>query len=80
MKNPGWDSVPEDKKPALEEVMHMLEHIKMRFVLVVYASDGVGAVLSDVHPSQAIGSLEQVLAAAKAGVGFDRIADKKRPQ
>jgi hypothetical protein len=77
----GWARIPEHSKEAVEDAMRTLEHSKVRFVLMVFPENGVGAILSNITPEHAISALDQALAAARAGVEVDTIEDSKsRPQ
>jgi hypothetical protein len=77
----GWARIPEHSKEAVADAMRTLEHAKVRFVLMIFPENGVGAILSNITPEHAISALDQALTAAKAGCEVDVIEDSKaRPQ
>jgi hypothetical protein len=69
----GWDDLPAAKRAAATAALKILEDVDVKFVLMVFWADGVGAVLSNIEPGRAIEPMEQALAAAKAGVPAELI-------
>jgi len=65
----AWSNLTDQQRAAVSAATTLVEDAKMRFVMLLFSHDGVGAVISNIEPNQSVGLIEQALTAAKANVG-----------
>ena len=67
----AWEALSEGSRAAIEKASWHLRDADLRFVLMVFEGergDGVGAVVSNIDPSQAVGLMEGAVRAARMNV------------
>jgi len=69
----AWNNLAPAEKEAANDAMQTLSHASLRFVLVVFSDAGVGGVLSNIEPSEALKPLEAALRAAQSGVEVSEV-------
>jgi hypothetical protein len=69
--------LPAPQKQAASVAADLVADAEMRFVMMLFCHDGVGAVISNLEPAQSVGMIEQALKAAKASVEMVEIGRER---
>jgi len=65
----AWSNLSDQQRAATDAAATLLDDVGMRFVMLLFSHDGVGAVISNIEPEKSVGLIEQALSAAQANVG-----------
>ena len=76
----GWDLLDLDQQAASKAAARLIEDAKLRFVMMLFSGDKVGAVISNIDPPNAVGLIEQALRAAKSQCGIEEIDGRESLQ
>ena len=71
----GWDKLTPDQQNATAVAARLCEEAGMRFVFLLFNDDGMGAVISNIAPANALPMIAQAHRAAKANVDVNPIDD-----
>jgi hypothetical protein len=66
MNDTGWMALDEAQQEAGKAAARLVEEAELSFVMLLFADDRVGAVISNIEPANAVKLIEQALKAAKA--------------
>jgi hypothetical protein len=69
----GWAHLNQQQQDAVSAAARLTEDAGLRFVFLMFAEDGVGAVISNIEPADAVPMISDALKAAKAHVGVEPI-------
>ena len=69
----GWAHLNQQQQDAVAAAARLTEDAGLRFVFLMFAENGVGAVVSNIAPDDAVPMIDQALKAAKANVGHEPI-------
>ena len=76
----GWDLMDAGQQAASKAAARLIEDAKLRFVMMLFRDDRVGAVISNIDPAQAVGLIEQALTAARSQCGIEEIDGRENLQ
>jgi len=71
----GWTRLTKEQQDACSAAARIVEAADMRFVFLLFGRDGIGAVISNVEPGDAVPMIDAALKAAQSGIGADDIID-----
>ena len=71
----GWTRLTKEQQDACSAAARVVEDANMRFVFMLFSREGVGAVISNIEPGDAVPMIDAALEAAKSGVAADDIID-----
>jgi hypothetical protein len=69
----GWAHLNQQQQDAVAAAARLTEDAGLRFVFLMFTEDGVGAVISNIEPGDAVPMISEALKAAKANVGIEPI-------
>jgi hypothetical protein len=72
-----WAYLSQQEQDAAAAAARVIEDAGLRFVLLLFTEDNVGAVISNIEPRDAAPRIEQALAAARASVDVEPITNGK---
>ena len=76
----GWDLLNEQQHEAARAAARVIGDADMTFLMLLFGPDKQGAILSNVEPLNAIGLIEQALAAAKSVLEVTEVDMEQRLQ
>ena len=77
MTDPWKDVLSAEQRAAASAGARLVEDADLRFVMLLFAEDGRGAVIGNIDPARSVRMIEQALAAAKAGVRISLIEEER---
>ena len=76
----GWDLLDHEQQAASKAAARLIEDAKLRFVMMLFRDDKIGAVIPNIDPPQAVGLIELALRAAKSQCGIEEIDGRESLQ
>ena len=76
----GWDLLDLDQQAASKAAARLIEDAKLKFVMMLFSGDRIGAVISNIDPPNAVGLIEQALSAARSQTGIEEIDGRENLQ
>jgi hypothetical protein len=74
----AWDMLAPHQQEAAKAAARLIEEAELQFMMMLFSHGGVGAVISNIEPVDAVRLIEGALTAAKTTESFTEI-DMSRP-
>jgi hypothetical protein len=74
----AWDMLSPHQQEAAKAAARLIEEAELQFMMMLFSAGGVGAVLGNIEPIDAVRLIEGALMAAKTTESFSEI-DMSRP-
>lgn len=72
----SWkDALSDEQRAAAAASARVLEEADLRFVMMLFAANGLGSVVSNIEPAQSAHLIGQALQAARAAVGIEPVEE-----
>jgi hypothetical protein len=74
----AWDMLAPHQQEAAKAAARLIEEAELQFMMMLFSTDGVGAVIGNIEPVDAVRLIEGALMAAKTTESYAEI-DMGRP-
>jgi hypothetical protein len=70
----AWDMLAPHQQEAAKAAARLIEEAELQFMMMLFSHGGVGAVIGNIEPTDAVRLIEGALIAAKTTESFTEIA------
>jgi hypothetical protein len=70
----AWDMLSPHQQAAAKAAARLIEEAELQYMMMLFSAGGVGAVISNIEPTDAVRLIEGALIAAKTTESFTEIA------
>jgi hypothetical protein len=70
----AWDMLAPHQQEAAKAAARLIEEAELQFMMMLFSHGGVGAVIGNIEPTDAVRLIEGALMAAKTTESFTEIA------
>lgn len=75
----GWALLADEQQEAGKAAARLIEDADLKFVMMLYRDDRIGAIVSNIEPADAVELIEGALKAAKSKVATEDIPGGRLP-